>query len=105
MVALSRHAEQNFHKNLRLRLSAVLDGEEWPPHKIEQHINTGLSRAKTYGFIRSEAEIAEYIEIVCRYLGGFGRAPHSPEVMLILFDRSRQTAARLARLRAWCEGR
>jgi len=101
-AALGLDAENTFRDKLHARLTDVLNGEQWPADKITRHIEMGLNRAQSYGFLRTEAEMAEYIEIVCCYLGGFGRAPHPPEVMLMLFDRSRPAAARLSRIRAWC---
>lgn len=104
MRAFERAAERDFELRMRRRLEGVLDARRWPPSAIEAQVRRGLARCRDYGFPRTEGLIAEYVETVCLHLGGFGRAPHPPEAMLILFGPGND-ADRIHEFRMWAESR
>ena len=102
MAVLQRAALASFEDRLLGHLRGLLDPTEWPTQRLRQNVRSGIARAADCGF-DSEADIEAYIEIVCRHLDGFRRAPHPPQAMLLLFDRANVAADRLRHFRQWAE--
>jgi hypothetical protein len=65
------------------------------------HIERGLREAERFD-VRTEADVARYVGLVCRYLGGFHEKAHPKEAVTILKTYGASAEARLDRLEQWC---
>jgi hypothetical protein len=103
LEALGRAMASRFEKQMLRRLEQMrreqliaLPGEELPGHIVR-----GVREAANYG-LRSEAHLARYISLACRFLGGFGGKAHPKEAVSILKAYGVSVEARLERLEQWC---
>lgn len=67
---------------------------------LTTHIRRGLKRAEHFGLV-AECDVAEYIEIMCLFFGGFESKDDPLEVIAFLGSRGGDPGEKLRRLREW----
>ena len=95
--------KRSFQEKLYLRLLTLPGNleQQYGQAVLMHQIDAGIERAAQF-LLRSEADVARYIEIAFQYLGGFTEQPHAKEALNILYRHGAASSERLDCLEAWC---
>jgi hypothetical protein len=102
MRALERAARRKFERNLRSHLRAKLREHHFTftEETLDEYLFLGLGRASDLA-IRTEVDVARFLELVAILMGGFGPEPFPAEANRILSALSVPPNERLDRFNAW----
>ena len=105
MRALASHRQADFEKRAHRAAMAALaeHGRRISAEDLLPHVRGGIERGAIFGIVR-ECDVAEYILILCLYLGGC-EDPEPSQYERAFLTAGGEPEDRLRRLRGWAQPR
>lgn len=100
--AFQEERSRSFERRLETYLHRVLsaDGVSVSSGRIREQIALGMAEAEGYWLV-SEGDVASFLEITCRFQGGFPHAEFPKQALANLTAYGLDPAVKLERYRRW----
>lgn len=104
MRVFKEAARREFERRIKSHLRAKLHEQHFTftEESLDEHVRLGLACASELA-VRTEADVARFLEIAAILMGGFGAGPFPAEANRILGTLSVPPAERLDRFASWAE--
>ena len=103
MRALQRERLRRFALHASARLERNLPHFAGSAGALGDHVRVGVSRGVRY--FSTEGDVARYVEIVMRHLGGFTEQPHPASAIEMIQSASIPAERRLENFERWAAAR